>query len=159
MNPIADGTYEQKQRATLTILKQYIQKLKDSGVYDNSTIMIMGDHGYSLTGLEGRQNALLMVKSENEHHELQWSDLPISYDDLQGSYQNLLNGLDSEHAFDGLTEDNQARRYLLFSYTKENVITEYYQMGYATDLETMQPSGKTYKYKGKHLKDNLEGQE
>ena len=67
--------------------------------------------------------------------------------------------LTSEHAFDGLTEDNQARRYLLFSYTKENVITEYYQMGYATDLETMQPSGKTYKYKGKHLKDNLEGQE
>ena len=159
MNPIADGTYEQKQRATLTILKQYIQKLKDSGMYDNSTIMIMGDHGYSLTGLEGRQNALLMVKSENEHHELQWSDLPISYDDLQGSYQNLLNGLDSEQAFDGLTEDNQARRYLLFNYTKENVITEYYQMGYATDLETMRPSGKIYKYKGKHLKDNLEGQE
>lgn len=159
MNPIADGTYEQKQRAILTILKQYIQKLKDSGVYDNSTIMIMGDHGYNYDDLEGRQNALLMVKSENEHHELQWSDLPISYDDLQGSYQNLLNGLDSEHAFDGLTEDNQARRYLLFSYTKENVITEYYQMGYATDLETMQPSGKKYKYKGKHLKDNLEGQE
>lgn len=159
MNPIADGTYEQKQRATLTILKQYIQKLKDSGVYDNSTIMIMGDHGYNYDDLEGRQNALLMVKSENEHHELQWSDLPISYDDLQGSYQNLLNGLDSEQAFDGLTEDNQARRYLLFSYTKENVITEYYQMGYATDLETMQPSGKIYKYKGKHLKENLEGQE
>ena len=157
MNPIADGTYEQKQRATLTILKQYIQKLKDSGVYDNSTIMIMGDHGYNYDDLEGRQNALLMVKSENEHHELQWSDLPISYDDLQGSYQNLLNGLDSEQAFDGLTEDNQARRYLLFSYTKENVITEYYQMGYATDLETMRPSGKIYKYKGKHLKDNLEG--
>ena len=43
--------------------------------------------------------------------------------------------------------------------TKENVITEYYQMGYATDLETMRPSGKIYKYKGKHLKDNLEGQE
>lgn len=159
MNPIADGTYEQKQRATLTILKQYIQKLKDSGVYDNSTIMIMGDHGYNYDDLEGRQNALLMVKSENEHHELQWSDLPISYDDLQGSYQNLLNGLDSEHAFDGLTEDNQTRRYLLFSYTEENLITEYYQMGYATDLETMQPSGKKYKYKGKHLKDNLEGQE
>lgn len=159
MNPIDDGTYEQKQRATLTILKQYIQKLKDSGVYDNSTIMIMGDHGYNYDDLEGRQNALLMVKSENEHHELQWSDLPISYDDLQGSYQNLLNGLDSEQAFDGLTEDNQARRYLLFSYTKENVITEYYQMGYATDLETMQPSGKIYKYKGKHLKENLEGQE
>lgn len=159
MNPIDDGTYEQKQRATLTILKQYIQKMKDSGMYDNSTIMIMGDHGYSLTGLEGRQNALLMVKSENEHHELQWSDLSISYDDLQGSYQNLLSGLDSEHAFDGLTEDNQARRYLLFSYTKENIITEYYQMGYATDLETMRPSGKIYKYKGKHLKDNLEGQE
>lgn len=159
MNPIADGTYEQKQRATLTILKQYIQKLKDSGVYDNSTIMIMGDHGYNYDDLEGRQNALLMVKSENEHHELQWSDLPISYDDLQGSYQNLLNGLDSEHAFDGLTEDNQTRRYLLFSYTEENLITEYYQMGYATNLETMQPSGKKYKYKGKHLKDNLEGQE
>ena len=40
-----------------------------------------------------------------------------------------------------------------------NSLTAYYQMGYATDLETMRPSGKIYKYKGKHLKDNLEGQE
>lgn len=163
VNGIEGGTYVQKQKATLTILNQYMQKLKESGVYDNSTILIMGDHGYDpntdneYATIECRSNPLLMVKSTGEHHELTWSDAPISYDDLQGAYQNLLNGSNGENAFDGLTEDNDRRRFLLFKWSEENVMTEWYQDGKANDMSQMKPSGKEYPYTGNHLKQNLEG--
>lgn len=163
VNGIEGGTYVQKQKATLTILNQYMQKLKKFGVYDNSTILIMGDHGYDpntdneYATIECRSNPLLMVKSADEHHELTWNDAPVSYDDLQGAYQNLLDGSSGENAFDGLTEDNDRRRFLLFKWSEENVMTEWYQNGTANDMSQMKPSGKEYKYTGNHLKQNLEG--
>lgn len=163
VNGIEGGTYVQKQKATLTILNQYMQKLKEFGVYDNSTILIMGDHGYDpntdneYATIECRSNPLLMVKSADEHHELTWNDAPVSYDDLQGAYQNLLDGSSGENAFDGLTEDNDRRRFLLFKWSEENVMTEWYQDGTANDMSQMKPSGKEYKYTGNHLKQNLEG--
>lgn len=165
LNPIEGGTYVQKVKATLMILNQYIQKLKESGVYDNSEIIIMGDHGYDpntsdeYATIECRSNPLMMVKSENEHHELLWSDASVSYEYLQDAYQNLLKGADGQHVFDGLTEDNNFRRFLLYRWSKENIITEWYQTGNAADMSTMNPSGKEYKYTGDHLKKNLEGQE
>ena len=82
---------------------------------------------------------------------------PVSYDDLQGAYQNLLNGSSGISAFDGLTEDNVARRFLLYRWSNENIMTEYYQTGYATDMETMTPSGNIYEYKGDNLSRNIEG--
>ena len=164
MNSIEGGTYEQKMKATLKILNEYMEKLKNSGVYDNSTILIMGDHGYDpdttdeYATIECRNNPLLMVKQQNEHHDMQWSEAPVSYDDLQGAYQNLLNGNSSEDAFDGLLDDNDERRFLLYKWSEENVLTEYYQTGYATDMDTMIESGEEYEYSGDHLNSNLEGQ-
>ena len=164
MNPIEWGTYEQKAKATLTILNTYLQKLKDAGVYDNSTIMIMGDHGYDpdtddeYATIECRNNPLLMVKGEYEQYDsMQWNGSPVSYDDLQGAYQNLLNGNSGISAFDGLTDDNAARRFLLYRWSNENIMTEYYQTGYATDMETMIPSGNVYEYTGEDLSENIEG--
>lgn len=163
MNPIENGTYVQKQEGTITLLNQYLQKLKDAGVFDNSTILIMGDHGYDpdtadeYSTIECRNNPLLLVKAANESHEMQWNESPISYDDLQGAYQNLMNGADGNTAFDGLTEDNGARRFLLYKWSSENILTEYYQTGNATDMTTMNPSGNVYEYTGKNLKKNQEG--
>ena len=123
----------------------------------------MGDHGYDpntdneYATIECRSNPLLMAKSADEHHELTWNDAPVSYDDLQGAYQNLLDGSSGENAFDGLTEDNNRRRFLLFKWSEENVMTEWYQNGTANDMSQMKPSGKEYKYTGNHLKQNLEG--
>ena len=43
MNEIENGTYEQSIEASMTIVATYLQKLKDSGVYDNTAIMILSD--------------------------------------------------------------------------------------------------------------------
>ena len=146
MNVIESGTYEQKEMAVVTLLDQYFKKLKQSGVYDNSTIVIMGDHGYDPTGesIERRCNALMMIKSAGESGSLVINDTPVSYDDLQGMYQNLLNGNSGENAFEGLAEDNSERRFLSHTWTNENILTEYLQTGYASDITTMIPTGNQY---------------
>ena len=149
------GTYALKIRATIKILENYLQKLKDSNVFDNSNIVIMGDHGFDelYRSIENRSNSLLMVKGLNENGDFKMSDLPISYDDLQGMYQNLLNGAKGDTVFEGLTDDNNARRFLSHDWTKENVLTEYLQTGYATDMSTMIATGKQY------ITDDLSGNE
>lgn len=146
MSMIEDGTYEQKEKAVIKLLNDYFTLLKQNDLYDNSTIIVMGDHGYDPSGesIERRCNALMLVKAANESHELLINDAVVSYDDLQGMYQNMLNGMDGYSAFEGLTEDNDARRFLSHTWTNENIITEYYQYGFASDIGTMIPTGNTY---------------
>ena len=59
-------------------------------------------------------------------------------------YQNLLNGNSGENAFEGLAEDNSERRFLSHTWTNENILTEYLQTGYASDITTMIPTGNQY---------------
>lgn len=85
MNEIENGTYEQSIEASMTIVATYLQKLKDSGVYDNTAIMILSDHGYNIEdddSSEKRQHPILFVKGVGEHYdELQISSAPISQSD------------------------------------------------------------------------------
>ena len=59
------GTYDQNVQAAMTVLKQYLDDLKAAGVYDNTAIVVMADHGYWTywdDKLLGRSNPLLAVK-------------------------------------------------------------------------------------------------
>lgn len=72
MNEIENGTYEQSIEASMTIVATYLQKLKDSGVYDNTAIMILSDHGYNIEdddSSEKRQHPILFVKGVDEHYD------------------------------------------------------------------------------------------
>lgn len=161
---IEGGTYEQKQRGVITMINAYLTKLKEAGTYDNSRIIIMADHGYNPDLADGREyedvnsrgNALFMVKSIGEDHEFQVNDSSISYENLQDMYQNLLNGADGNTCFDGLLDNNGRRRLLSYVYTDDSIITEYYQTGYATDMDTMVPTGNVYEY---HAETEPEGEE
>ena len=57
-------------------VSKYITKLKENGVYDNTKIIIMSDHAWSLTGVNNidekivYNNSLLMVKDYNATGEL-----------------------------------------------------------------------------------------
>ncbi len=153
--PEANGTYYQNVECAMTIAQRYVQKLKDAGVYDNSIIIIMSDHGYNYdktrTGGDpslSRQNALLMIKGLNEdNEEMQISQAPLSFADLQDAYQKLLDGKPGNAVFDVPEGIQRDRRILIFKYRKENHMEEYIQTGYASDNDTMVPTGKTYDYK------------
>ena len=71
-----------------TLLEEYFKQLKDNGIYDNTSIIIMADHGQ----VEKSQNPLLMIKNIGEVGEkLTVSDVPMSYDYMNKGIEDLAN--------------------------------------------------------------------
>ena len=141
LNEITGATYEQSIEASMTIVSTYLQKLKDSGVYDNTAIMIISDHGYNIEddeSSEKRQHAILFVKGVGEHYdEMQISGAPISQSDFMEAYTRLLDGKTGTEIFDYKEGDVRERRYLFYEYDEYLHFYEYMQTGYAGDEETM----------------------
>ena len=122
--PEEEGTYEQSIKACMTIVKTYLSKLKEAGVYDNTVIIVMADHGFNGDETEGRQNPLFLVKGINERHEMKINDKPISYEDLLPAYNNLLEGKSGDESFN-FVDENRDRKYLFHKYGEESNIIEY----------------------------------
>lgn len=148
MNIIEDATYETNMEASMTIARDYLNKLRDSGVYDNSVIIVMADHGFSSADYEElyRQNPILFIKGVGEKHAMQTSLAPVSFVDLQEAYQRLLAGADSTEIFDCQEGEERERRYLFYYYNDESPMYEYKQTGMAWDRESLVPTGKEYVY-------------
>lgn len=148
VNETVNATYETSLQASMTITKAYLDKLKEGGVYDNSVIIVMADHGYNdgmhdKTG-EMRQNPIFFVKGINESHAFRVSQAPVSFEDLQMAYQRLLNGMGSDEIFDWKKGDRRNRRFLVYQFRKEDSITEYIQPSEAWDTEQMYKTGNVY---------------
>ena len=146
-----DGTYEQSMQAVILGAADYVEKLRESGAYDNTALIIMADHGYNGSlGESGdeawmRQCPLLLIKGFGENHDtMQISQAPVSFEDLQEAYVRLLDGKQSEAAFDWKEGDVRERRFLKYSFLDEDHMQEYMQTGYAFDRDTMIPTGREY---------------
>ena len=145
--PFEEGSYEQNIEATMKLAVTFLDKLKEAGTYDNSSIIIMADHGFqdgSESNLD-RFNPLLMIKGYEEKHPFTVSEAPISYLDLTEAYSRLLAHKAAEECFDAKEGDVRERRVLLFVFQNEDLIEEYIQDGYASDYENLKPTGKAYR--------------
>ena len=145
------GTYNQSVQAVMLGAMDYVEKLRESGAYDNTALIIMADHGYNgslgESGEEAwmRQCPLLMIKGIGESHDtMQISRAPISFEDLQDAYVRLLNGVKSDAVFDWKEGDTRERRFLRYSFLDDNHMQEYMQTGYAFDRDTMVLTGREY---------------
>lgn len=147
VNIISNGTYESNVEASMTITREYLERLKESGVYDNSVIVIMADHGYCWKNQKDtlhRQNPVLFIKGMEEEHDFQVSEAPISWTDLQEAFKRLLAGKESTEVFDYKEGDFRERRYLYYEYNKDEHMYEYIQSGYADDVSTFNATGHEY---------------
>ena len=147
-NKVEKGTYEDKIEASIKIIEKYLQYLKDNNIYDNSAIIIISDHGfwYNTTkeNLLRRQNPMLYIKGVNEKHEMQTSDISVSFEDFQDICKELLNGKQSSEIFENI-DTSKPRRFLLQYVGSYDYMEEYYQHGYANDFTTLEETGNVYK--------------
>lgn len=153
LNTVKDGTYKQKLEASLTLLKEYLQRLKDNDSYDNSVIVILADHSSQTKTATLRQfNPILFIKGINEKHEMLVSDRSVSYADLQDAFRDLIDGKQSTELFAELEPgrtrtmlwhdvlpDYRTQGYQLFEYTTTGTVSE---------LEKLTPTGNVYDVKG-----------
>ena len=155
VNEIDDANYYTCIESSMTVTMAYLDKLKEAGVYDNSVIIVLSDHGYNIEGdavdtpqrnenETGRQHPVLFVKGLNESHDFQVSGAPISYEDLVGAYYKLMEGAASDDCFAYKEGDQRERRYLLYKYLGEDHMVEYVQTGYAGDELTLVPTGRVF---------------
>lgn len=155
MNETEDADYFTCIESSMTVTMAYLDKLREAGVYDNSIILVLSDHGYNISGdaadtpqrdenQYGRQHPILFVKGFGERHEMKISGAPVSYEDLAGAYGRLLEGSLSDACFEYQEGDYRERRYLLYKYMDEDHMVEYVQTGYAGDEETLVPTGRTF---------------
>ena len=146
-----EGTFTQSVEASITLTDIYLQQLKESGVYDNSIIIIMADHGnyeYNITG-KYQQHPILLVKGFGEKHEFKRDDRPISFTDLSDAYVQLLDEVPGggQTVFDSLPTVRR-RRFLFYDIKEPRHMVEYEQTGSAGDDSTLLPTGEEFNRQG-----------
>lgn len=143
-NIIKNGTYEDGVLACLTLTKEYLNKLKENGVYDNSAIIIMADHGYTTKENDNqRQNPILYVKGFKETHDtMQTSNKPVHFIDLEGLYKDLVAGKKSSEVFKDIPNE-RTRTFMYYKLGWDHMI-EYETTGTVLDKEKQHKTGKEY---------------
>ena len=149
LNPTENSSYTEVLKANIKVIGQFLQKLKQAGVYDNSVIIIMADHGFDPqdeTSAYGRQNPLFLVKGMGESHPMQTSQVPAAYEDLEDAYVRLLDGESGSAIFPYKEGESRERRYIFYKNT-EHVMYEWMQTGHAWDFNAYRATGVTYQRK------------
>ncbi len=127
----------------IVILDNYIKGLKAAGIYDNTTIVVMADHGH-----EGyNQSPLFMIKNANEHHDFAISKAPMSWEYLSDIWQQLANGNAADEDFiNGCKPELGYRRYLYYDRENESdaCLKEMLCDGVASKKESLRLSGREY---------------
>ena len=140
-----DCSFESSMEMCMTLTERYLQKLKSSGVYDSTAIVILSDHGYADDdAAEGRQHPFLLIKGRHEKHPYAVNSAPLSHEDLQEAFLKLLDGAESSELFPWEEGSERNRRYLFCRYGAEDTLEEFYQTGSADSLESMEPTGRVY---------------
>jgi len=127
----SEVTIHEEAMAMMTLLDEFIGKLKELNIYDNSSIVILADHGY----YDYRQNSIFFVKGKNEKHTFTISDKTVSFENLQEIYQNLANGMQAE---DAVIEWNGNRTF--YDIDKDE-LRQMKIVGAATETENLQYTG------------------
>lgn len=142
LNIVDESDYRTCIAASMTLVNEYICRLKESGTYNNSVIVIMSDHGYFDPQPNLRQNPFLLVKGRNEHHPFSISDAPISHTDLQNGFSNLISGSTGEDVFPWKSGDTRERYFIWHQYSDplEELVTK----GHASDSTLLTPTGIIY---------------
>lgn len=142
-----NGTYSSKVEAMLIIIDEYLNRLKESNTYDNSAIIIMADHGCNINdnyNTNTNQNPILFIKGINEKHTtMNKSEIPVSFEDLNEAYMQLLNGKTGEEVFENI-DKNKKRRLIHYNFSEEDHMVEYEQTGKAWEDSTLVLTGREF---------------
>lgn len=155
LHPVEKGTYTQKVEATVKVVDVWLTRLKENGVYDNSVILIMADHGYYDRGyvdasfddhgedILERFHPALLVKGYGESHELAESDVPVSHMDLMDAYMELLDGKKGGEIFPDMDPDRK-RQVIWYEYRNEDHMVEYELEGNRFERQDFKPTGRVF---------------
>lgn len=141
-------------RGCLYLIEQYISHMKKSGTFDNSTIIITADHGFSSASddlkLHNATSCIMMVKpaNTNDSEAIKTSLAPVCHEDL---FATIIESLGGDYSKYGRTiweigeSENRERKYyhtaLYSDVDGEVALREYSIIGDARYLENYYLTG------------------
>ncbi len=148
LNDVDVSDYATMVKASFKVAGKFIEEMKQTGVYDNSVIIVMADHGVN-SGLEKddcfrHQMPFFAVKGFGEKHDMKISDAPVSFVDLQEAFSRLLDGKPGTDIFDYKEGDERTRRFIFHMYGHDDYMQEYEQTGHVFEVEKFVPTGVVY---------------
>ena len=153
---VEEATLLQTERGCWMYLEEYLNQMKELGVYDDATIIITADHGAHHNYYDGQP--IFFMKSPHESHERYTeTNAPISFTDimptvlyLAGAKYDDLGTTVYEH-----TEDEQRERTLFIRMHDEDlpdvpkrnsptnsILNCFYKYVYTGDIEALRAEGK-----------------
>lgn len=117
---VKDGkeyTAVDEAKGCLESLKYYCDILKEQGIYDDSVVIVMADHGYQSVDCFRGSNPIFMVKERHADNEFQVSDMQVSFEDLLPTIETLLSGEKHDGDIWSMdTDEERRRRFLYYSW-------------------------------------------
>lgn len=86
--------FDESALGCIYMLKKYTETLKENGIYDKTTILVLADHGESLYANDESRfinSPLVLYKGKNEHGEMVISERPCSFLCLKDLYEKVLD--------------------------------------------------------------------
>lgn len=120
-----NATFTQQAIGSINIVAEYIDQMKELGIYDSSTIIVTADHGYwYLTPdmIGDTTSPIMLVKPANDSGQrkpLEISDAPVSHMDFHPTVIEAMGG-DSEKYGDTVFEIDDPNRKRLYYMTTSN---------------------------------------
>ncbi len=155
---VADNSvsYYEQLKGVFHIFREYLTQLKELGLYDDATIIIMTDHAKTTT-LQAL-NPTFMIKPKGASGALATSLAPISYEDFRPTLMKAAGGdyLKYGTPVDAWNEgDARERKYYIYYWTRikasDYYFTDIYELavhGDVRDLNEYQPTGNVYTREG-----------
>lgn len=143
-------TIKQKAQGGLKIVAEYLQQLKELGLYDNTMVFVLADHGNWEE--ETVFNPMLMVKFfESETSGITVSNAQISYEDLMPTLIEAVTGQDAgTTVFEVPENESRERRFLYYDWDgnwEANYLPDLYEYiitGNVRDLTSRTPTGRVF---------------
>ena len=150
-------------RGTFTILSEYLEDLKELGLYDDATIIVTADHGYWNSGMHGSYvdkradgltnpiSPICLVKPAGATGSYKVSEAPVSHIDFQPTVLQAMGGDGSAYgegtSYFDIPENADRPRYFvdeIYDGVQETQMNEWVINGDALDFFNWSLTGKVW---------------
>lgn len=129
-----------------TYLRTFFDQMKENGIYDDSTIIVMADHGH----YDYSQNPLFMIKNAGETEKFSVSEEKMSFEYLHNILITLVKGGSVTEEYIRDCGEGKERYYLYYTWDDSwdsDYLPKLQEMqadGYAGDVDNLHMTGKEY---------------
>ena len=116
----SETSIEEEVMACMRLIDKYLSALKENNVYEQSAIVILADHGYC----QERQAPMLLVKGVGEENAFSITEAPVSFEDLQEGFIELMLGKNAKEIFPVKEGEDRIRKFYYYTRDYSNDITE-----------------------------------